>query len=583
MAKTFSNQEVARLLREISAAYEVKGDKFFQSRAYDTAAESIDQAPALAKDLWEQDRLQSLPGVGGSIAQHLDELFRTGEVKHFKEVKKGLPPGMFNFLGIQNVGPKTAYKLAKELHLKTLQDLKEACQNDRVAQLEGFGQKSQEKILRSLEQFMAEDAERMLLPFADNVAQKIAAALQELPSVKQIDTLGSLRRMKPTVGDVDLAVQSNQAQEVIDFFVARDDVGEILNQGSVKASVQLKDGTQVDLRVQEEKSYGALLQYFTGSKEHNIHLRELAMDRDLSLSEYGIRQGGKEGRLIEFATEEEFYEHLDLPWIPPEMREDNGEIEAAQQDNLPELVKLDDIRGDLHVHCNFDLEESHDAGHASIEELAQRGIELGYQYISIGNHSPSISRHNQAEMAKLIQDKQEEIDKVQENYPQIKLLNVVEVDILADNTLALNNNNLRRLDVAIAGVHSSLGMARPEMTKRVLVALNNPHVHGLAHPTGRLLNEREGYELDWEQVFQACKDNGKFLEVNAYYKRLDLPGILVREAIQNGVKLAINTDAHDLKHLELMKYGVATARRGWAEKDDVLNTLSWKELRQYLQ
>ncbi|MBU0708289.1 DNA polymerase/3'-5' exonuclease PolX [Patescibacteria group bacterium] len=574
MVKVFTNREVARLLLEVAAAYEVKGDSFFQARSYDTAADSVEQAPVLVKDLWEQDRLQSLPGIGGSIAQHLDELFRTGKVKHFNWVKKGLPKGMFQFLNVPGVGPKNAYKLAKELGLETIADLQEACLTGKVAKLEGFGDLSQEKVLRGIEQMLRQGSQRIFLPVADGIAQRIVQRLREIPQVKRVDTLGSLRRMVTTIGDIDLAVQSDEPVAIIDIFTSLPEVKEILNKGKVKASVRLNDGAQVDLRVQQDKSYGALLQYFTGSKSHNIRLRELALNKKLSLSEYGIKKGGPRGELVEFASEEEFYHYLNLPWIPPEIREDAGEIEAALDNKLPQLVESSDIKGDLHVHCDFNLEQSHDRGLMAMPEIVKRGVELGYKYIAIGNHSPSVSKHTQTDMRKLLLKRQAEIERVQGNFPQIKLLSMVEVDILADDNLALNNENLKLLDVAIAAVHSSFQMSRDRMTQRVIKALKNPYVHGLAHPTGRLINEREGYELDWERIFSVCRENDKFLEVNSFCKRLDLPDLLVREAVRAGVKLAINTDAHSFEHLDSMKYGVAVARRGWAEKKDVVNTLN---------
>jgi len=572
MAGSFSNKEVAQILREVAAAYEVKGNSYFQARAYHAAAEVIEQAGTLIKDLWEQGKLQELPGIGGNISQHLDELFRTGKVKHFTQVKKGLPPGMFPLLQIPGLGPKSAYKLAKALNVKSVNDLKKACQQNRVARLEGFGKTSQEKILHSLKSFLTKTPARMLLPVADYTAQKIISFLAPLPSIIRVDPLGSLRRMASTIGDIDLAVASSNPAQIIDKFLKFPDTQEIINQGKVEASLRLSNGTRVDLRVQDAAGYGALLQHYTGSKRHNIHLRELARTKNLSLSEYGIRKGGKRGRLIKFATEEEFYSYLGLDWIPPELREDTGEIEAAQEKKLPQLVKTSDIKGDLHVHCNFDLEESHDAGQSSIEEIAQKGIELGYHYIAIGNHSPSVSRHNQDQIRHLILAKQKEINRVQKKFPQIKLLNMIEVDVLANKTLALDDNNLKLLDIAIAGVHSSLNQPKEQMTERVLAALNNPYIHGLAHPTGRLLNQRKGYELNWDKVFTACIKGDKFLEINSFYNRLDLPDMLIKQAIKAGVKLAINTDAHEINSLNLIKYGVATARRGWAEKKNIINT-----------
>lgn len=564
-----NNSAVAQLLREVAAAYEILGKNFFEIRAYQQAAEAIEHASVSVYDLWQQGNLQKIPGVGGNIAQHLDQLFRQGYSDHFEEIKAQMPPGMFVLLPLPGIGPKTAFRLAQELKIRSFSDLEKACREHRIAALPGFGLKSESKILQSLHDFSPAQNKRLLLPQADYIAGKFKKYLQQFPFVERVEALGSLRRMAATIGDIDLAVQSPEAEKTITAFINFPAEKQIINQGEVKAALRLGEGVRVDLRVERRERFGSLLQYFTGSKSHNIHLRELALKKGLSLSEYGIRE--KNGTLHLFAREEDFYAFLGLPWIPPELREDNGEIEAALAQQLPQLVQLQDIRGDLHVHCNFDLEESHDRGQASIEEIAKAAQKKGYHYIAVGNHSPSLSGHDEKDKRRLLEAKRRAIDKVQQNFPRLKLLHMVEVDILANGELALSNNNLKLLDLAIAGVHSSLQQDRKQMTQRILRALRNPYIHGLAHPSGRLLNKRPPYEVDWEKVFRLCREEGKFLEINAFYTRLDLPDLLIREAIRAGVKLAINTDAHQLEQLDLMVYGVAMARRGWAEVKDIVN------------
>jgi DNA polymerase (family 10) len=578
-----TNQQIAELLKEIAAAYEVKGEDRFRIAAYRRAADAVEHAASDLKDLWEAGRLAEIPGIGKALAEHLDEYFRRGQVAHFEQVKRGLPPGMFNLMKVPGVGPKSAYKIAKLLKVKSLADLKKACEKGQVARLPDFGEVSQADILKGIAA-VERRGTRVLLPVAEGVAQKVTAVLEKVPGVKRVDALGSLRRRVPTVGDIDLAVATTQPSLAIKAFVAMPEVGRVLAQGPAKASVVLTSGYQVDLRVQSPSSYGAQLQYFTGSKEHNIHLRKLALERGLSLSEYGIREvKSQKSKVKIFKTEEEFYRALGMPWIPPEIREDTGEIETAlrqaqgKPEGLPNLVELADIKGDLHVHCDFPLEESHDPGLMKMEEIAKKASELGYEYVALGNHSPSVSRHTPTQVVQLLKKKNREIESLRPRFPAVKLLNVVEVDILTDGQLALDDEALSLLDVVIVSVHSSFLQSQAKMTERVLRALRNPRVHIFGHPTGRLVQEREGYELDWEVIFRACWEGDKVLEVNAYPKRLDLPEELVREAVRRGVKMVINTDAHDLSQLDLMCYGVYNARRGWAQKKDILNTLSWPE------
>lgn len=593
MPHTFTNPEIAQMLREVAAAYEIKGEPFYKIQAYDVAATSVEHATSMVKDLWDDDRLDELPGVGEAIAKYLDELFRTGEIQHFEEIKADLPKGLFAFLDIPGVGPKTASRLAKELKVQSLAELREAAEQKKIRELKGFGEKTEDQILRGIDE-LERRSERMLLPQASALANEIIGYLKHLKGVLRVDPLGSLRRGVATIGDIDLAVavaDQSCAPDIIKAFVTHQNVAEIVEQGEAEASAVWHNGKRLDLRVQETASYGTLLQHFTGSKAHNIHLRKVAKEKGWSLSEYGIRNqrnsprplGSRWAGLKQFADEESFYEFLGLEWIPPELREDTGEIEAAASGELPELVKLADIKGDLHLHCDFDLQESHDPGRSSMEDYARKAIALGHEYVAIGNHNPSVYNHSEQEIIDLIKRKQEVIDCVQEKFPQIKLLDEIEVDILADGRLAIPDAGLKLLDVVVVSIHSGLRQPKEKLTRRVVDALKNPYIHILGHPTGRLLTQREGYELDWDKVFAVAKEDNKAIEINAFYNRLDLPDHLVREAVERGVKLVTNTDSHHTDQMDLMKYGVSVARRGWASAHDILNTLPWPDMLRWLK
>lgn len=574
-----TNREIANLLREIAAAYEIKGNDRFRQVAYQRAADAVDHAGSDIKDTWENGQLEEVPGIGKTIAGHLDEYFRKGRVGHFEQIKKSLPKGMFTLLGVPGVGPKSAYKIAKELKINTIEELKKAAVAGKIAMIPGFGKRSEEELLEGIAE-TERRGNRVLLPIANEVAKEVLTLLKSVPGAFKTDVLGSLRRCVSTVGDIDIAVAARDPSKIIAALVSWPKVLRVLGKGEAKASVVLKTGYQIDLRVQEPDSYGAQLQYFTGSKEHNIHLRTWAKSRGFSLSEYGIKNlKDKNSSVKIYGTEEAFYKDLGMVWIPPELREDTGEIEAALQNRLPNLIESKDIKGDLHLHCNFPLEESHDPGVSSMEEIAEKARSLGYEYVALGNHSPSVSNHTPSQMKKLLIEKNNKIENLRPNYPDLKLLNVVEVDILSDGKLALSDECLKLLDLASVGVHSSLRQTKTQMTKRVTEALKNPYVHVLAHPTGRLLLEREGYDLDWDAVFRVCEENNKVLEINSYPSRLDLPDSLVRKAVSRGIKMMINTDAHEAAQMNLMPYGVSVARRGWAEKGDIINSLSWASLR----
>ncbi len=587
MKSTATNKEVAKILREVAAVYEVKEDSRFRVAAYNRAADGLEHSSVEAKDLWDEGRLDDIPGVGKGIASYLDEYFKTGRVKHFQTLKKRLPPGMFALLDVPGIGPKSAYKISKNLKVKSVEELQKACEEGKVAKLEGFGEQSQREILRGIKELQGL-SHRILLPDAYRVAQKIIGVLEAIPGVQRADALGSLRRMVPTVGDIDIAAAATGPQAVVEAFVGMKDVKKILAQGSVKASVMLKNGYQIDLRVQDPKSYGAQLQYFTGSKNHNIHLRKIANERGLSLSEYGIK-GVNESMsqsVKEFATEEGFYAALGMDCPPPEIREDTGEIEAAQKHQLPNLVGLKDIRGDLHLHCRPDFRPSHDPGISTMEEIVDKAADLGYEYIAMGNHNPSLTHYKTKDVIRIVEEKKAKIEKLNYSIGKkrgIEILNSFEVDVLAGKKLAMEDEALELLDVVVVGIHSSMQASKEEITERLLVAIKNPFVHIISHPTGRLLLEREGYELDWDVIFAACKKYGKILEINSHPQRLDLPDTLVREAVKRGIKLAINTDAHHYEDMDMMRFGVAVAQRGWAEKSNIINTLRWPEFKRALK
>lgn len=452
--------------------------------------------------------------------------------------------------------------------------------------IEGFAEQSEKDILAGIAEFGRRE-ERMLLPYASKLADKIIGYLRKHPNIEEVYSLGSLRRCCATIGDIDLAVKTKKAKEVIDYFVKYPETKKVVNKGKAKAAIRLKNGRKVDFRAQES-SFGAMLQYFTGSKHHNIHLREIGQKKGLSLSEYGIKVKGK---LKKFANERDFYRFLGMNWIPSELREDAGEIEASQKHKLPKLVKPSDVKGDFHTHSNYAYQESsHDGGENSFEEIIEKAIDLGYEYIGLGDHSPSVTNHTSQQIIDLLSIRKRKIEQVLKSKKftqcnrhkkafEIKILNTMEVDILADGRLAVPDEGLEMLDIAFVGVHSSMRQDRKTMTRRILDGLSHPRVKFLAHPTDRKLGKREGYELDWEEIFAFCLKNDKWLEINAMPDRLDLPDTLVREAVKKGVKIVINSDAHNIESMPFIKYGVSVARRGWAEKKNIINTLPWRQLK----
>ena len=582
-----SNQEISKLLRNVAASFTIKNEKKFRFQiiAYQKASDSIANLTSELRDLYEDDKLDLLPGVGVTIKDHLVKLFKTGQVKHFKWVLKDIPKSVFVLLDIPGFGPKKAYRLVKEFKINNpknvINDLEKIAKRGKIALLLGFGEKSQSDILRSIQEFRQGIGKttRMVLPYAQETAEKIVKYLKKSKFVIRVEPLGSLRRRMPTVGDIDIAVASGSPKKVIEHFVSYPYKDRVIEKGEVTASILVSGGRQIDLMVQPKESFGSLLQHFTGSKVHNVALREFALKKDLSLSEYGIK---KRGILQKYDAEEKFYQALGIDWIPPELRENTGEIEKALEHNLPKLVELSDIKGDLHIHSNYPIEPSHDLGKNSMEEMVRKAISLRYEYMGFSEHNPSISKHESSEIFEIIAKRNGKIEQLNKSNKGIRVLKFLEIDITPKGDLAISNESLDLLDAAIVSIHSGFNMDKKSMTKRVLTGLSHKKAKILAHPTGRMLNERPGFDLDWEEIFDFCKKQQKALEINSWPSRLDLPDSIIRMAVDNKVKMIINTDSHALWQMNLMRYGVEMARRGWAKRNDIINTLGYNEFNKWL-
>lgn len=423
---------------------------------------------------------------------------------------------------------------------------------------------------------------RMVLPFANELAEKLIAYLKKSPAVKEAYPLGSLRRMRETIGDVDIAVATEEPERVLEHFVSYPYKERVLEKGPATASILIAGGKHIDLMVQPPERFGSLLQHFTGSKEHNISLREFSLKKGLSLSEYGIKHVGSDKPMETFTSEEKFYNALGLSWIPPEMRENTGEIELAAKHQLPKIVDVKDIKGDFHIHSNYPIEPSHDLGKNTMQEMINKAISLGYSYLGFSEHNPSVSQHKPDQVAAILEKRFKKIEQLRKNNKNIRLYSLLETDILANGNIAIDDKAIQYLDAFLVSVHSSFSMDKKAMTKRVLAGLSHPKAKILSHPTGRLLNQRPGYELDWDQVFDFVVKHNKAIEINSWPQRLDLPDSLVREAAKHGVKFVIDTDSHAASHMDLMRYGVAVARRGWLTPDDIMNAQEYNKLEAWL-
>ena len=601
--KNLTNSEIAELLRSVAAAYQLKDEEKnrFRIIAYQRAADAVEHLSSEAKDLWDDGKLSDVAGIGASINQHLNEIFKTGKSKHFNSVVKGLSPAIFELMKVPGIGVKTAFKLVEELKISNkdpISDLEKKAKQGKIATLQRMGENSQEAILKSIKEIKGRTV-RLLLPYAAQIAQEVISWLSKNGQVKRADALGSLRRKASTVGDIDIAAATDKPLQVLEHFTKYPKTERVLEKGTRTASIIISGAKQIDLMVESPQAYGALLQHFTGSKHHNIALREFALKKGLSLFDYGIYIKKKGKKILKkIATEENFYDFLGMDWIPPELREDTGEIEAALRSSqarggklggLPELVELNDIKADLQIHSSFNIETSHDLGDSSMKEIVKKGNQLGYEYLAFTEHNPSKSKHSQKQIVELIKKKREAIEEInyslKENSKNSvkKVFNSLEVDILPSGKLPVPEEGLELLDFALVSIHSSFRLSRENMTRRVLLALANPKVKIFAHPTGRKLNQREGVELNWQEIFEFCQKNKKWLEINAEPMRLDLPETLVKEAVKKGVKLTLGTDAHHVDSMDNMEYGISVARRGWAEKGNIINSNNLEEFEKLLE
>jgi DNA polymerase (family 10) len=564
--EAMKNKEIAKIFNEIAEYLEMDGVPF-KPYAYQKAALTLETLKNDVADLYQAGGLKALkaiPGVGESIAHKIAEYLTTGHIQYYEDFKQKMPINLEEIVGVEGVGPKKARVLFQELGIKTLEELEAAALSHRIAPLFGFGEKTEGNILQAIE-FLKGSRGRFLLGEILPIAQQILKQLQGLPEVQQADLAGSVRRRQETIGDVDLLAISTHPAKVMDFFVALPGVVKIWGHGATKSSVRLKEGFDMDIRVIPPESYGAALLYFTGSKDHNIALRKIAIDQGYRLNEYGLFQGD---RLIAAASEAEVYAQLDLPWIPPELRENRGEIEAALAGKLPELIGYGDLKGDLHVHCNWD------GGANSIEELVAACLALGYAYVGISDHTRFLKIEHGLDEAKL-KARNREIDRINAELAgqgkDFRVLKGCEANILADGSIDIVDEALAELDFVIAGVHSHFRQPRAEMTRRILKAMHNPHVDIISHPTGRILKRREEYEVAIDDLLQGARETGTVLEINSYPERLDLGDVNIFAAKQAGIRMVINTDTHHVDQLHLMSFGISQARRGWAEKRDIIN------------
>lgn len=575
-----TNLQIAELLRDVASSYQLKDqNKYkhslagqspskFQIIAYQRAADAVEHATSELKDMFDDGKLTDVPGIGPSIAAHLSEIFKTGKSKHFEELMKGIPKDAFKLMELPGIGIKTALRLIAQGEPSEIKDL--------LKQVDDKNKKPK----------------RLLLPYAMQIATEVIDWLKENKDVKKADTLGSLRRRAATIGDIDIAVATDNPVGVIEHFVKYPKKQKIIEQGDKSASILLPGDVQVDILPTLPDAYGAALQHFTGSKHHNIALREHSLKKGLSLNEYGIKQVNSEKRIAnslkQFKTEEEFYNFLGLDWIPPELREDQGEIEAARENKVPNLVELKDIKADLQIHSSFDIETSHDLGESTMEEVIKSGNELGYEYLAFTEHNPSQKGHTDAQIIEILEKKKKKVEQInyslrenKENRVK-KVFNSLEIDMKPDGTLPVPDAGLTTLDFALVSIHSSFELPRDLQTKRVLNALSHPKVKIFAHPTGRKLNEREGAELNWPEIFEFAAKFNKWIEINCDPMRLDLADTLVRDAVKLGVKLTLGTDSHHALGLTNMIWGINVARRGWAEKSNIINSLSLEEFEKEL-
>jgi DNA polymerase (family 10) len=560
------NQEIAKILYDMADRFSMDGVAF-KPYAYRKAADVLVSEKEDIEKVYQRGglkELESMPGIGKHIALKIEEYIKTGKIKQYELLKRQIPADVEELTKVEGVGTMTVKTLYEKLNVKNIKDLKRAAEEHKIAPLFGFGDKKEQAILEGIG-FLSKNEGRVSIVVAITETKRIIDYLKAMPEVDNISIAGSLRRMKETVGDIDILVSSKNSSKVMDYFIKMPGVQKVWGKGKTKTSVRMDRGYNVDLRVVPKSSFGSALQYFTGSKEHNIALRKVAIAKGLKLNEYGVFKGSKK---VAGETEQAVYSALGVDWIPPELREGLGELNSK----LPNLINYNDIKGDLHCHTNWS------GGFNSIEEMARKAMSLGYSYIGITDHTKYLRIENGLD-EKRLKEQRKEIDLVNKKL-DIKILQGCEANILADGSIDIKDSVLQKLDFVIAGIHSHFKLSRDQMTKRMIKAMSNPYVDIISHPTGRIIGKRAEYEIDLNKILTVAKETDTILEINANPSRLDLNDINIRKAVKAGVKMIINTDAHEERHMDLMNLGVAQARRGWASKTDIVNT---KDLTTYFR
>ena len=556
------NQKVAETLYQIGEILAIKGDRF-RSRAYNMAAQRV---TALTEDVGavaDRGELEQIPGVGKSIAMNIAEIIETGQSVILEELRNSLPKGVLQMIEVEGIGPKIAMRLNEELGITNLEELEQAAKDQKIRVLKGFGEKKEENILKAITEYRNRST-RFLLGEVLPIIQGITSYMGESKAVRRVEVAGSARRMKETVGDLDVLVSSHDPETVTERFVSMPPIIRVLGKGPTKSTVVLQNMLQVDLRVIPPESYGAALQYFTGSKEHNVKLRTIGVRTGFKLNEYGLFRRVDDS-LVEAEDEAKIYEALGMQWMPPELRENTGEIEAAMEGKLPELVTLDQVKGDLHVHTDY--------SHAidPLEEMVRKAVDMKLEYLAITDHSQSLAIARGLKEDRLL-EQIKEVRKLDEEYSEIRILAGIECDIKSDGSMDYRDDVLEQLDWVVASIH--IGMQRDEetITNRIISAIQNPYTRVIGHPTGRLIQKRNPYQVNLDKVFEAAAEQKVFMEINCSPSRLDLRDVDARRAKEAGVKISLGTDAHSVSQMEFLPLGVGVARRGWLEPEDVVNT-----------
>lgn len=570
------NKEVAEKFYELAEVAELAGDNPFKIKAYLEAARVIENLTLPIEDLAQQNKLTEVKGIGKSIAEKIIEYLNTGKITKLEELKKVVPEGLLELEKVPGLGAKRVKVLYEKLGISNLSELEEAAKTHKIRELDGFGEKTEQNILEGIKSLRDKRENRFMIGVALPIAESIVSTLKSNVPIEKYMICGSLRRMKDTIGDIDILVISKEPNKVMDFFVGLPNVKEVLAKGDTKSSIITKEDIQVDLRVVEMGSFGAAVQYFTGSKSHNVHLRELAIKKNLKLNEYGIFDLSSDKK-IGGEKEEEIYSILNMDFIPPEIREDTGEIELALEHRLPDLVGYDDIKGDIHMHTKYS-----DGAH-TIEQMARKGMSLGYEYIVVTEHAKSLAVAGGLNIDEFLEEKKE-IEELNKKLAPFKIFLGVELNILSDGTVDFSEKDLDIFDICLAGIHTGLGQSEEMITNRIKSVLRIPKVKIITHPTGRIINGRAEYNVNIDEIFSEAKKYGKMFEINAAFERLDLNDVNARKAVyEYGLKIAIGTDAHSVESMDNMRFGIGVARRAWLRKTDIINTMSLKEFEEFIR